>query len=291
MSLADVEKAFAQLLSPDDREISKAVESWRPWYGKRKGSAYDEGKELRAQFKALGFDPAAEVAMTHDEVIALSIETAAKADVAAAATTFLLTASPDRARALWQSPLRSVSIIRNTPKHAFKGAPACDICGVPKKSEWSPISAANSARHGYVGEDHELLDHALLARWFSKAEPPKPKAVDLSGFRKAIKIIADAPETATCVKVATAIKKELGGHIDPWRYFFETLGYAGVLKNKVMTGNLQRWTNACDRHGFGRSEVPAPARHWRRGQGFDREIFESLFPEIKLPAALRAPEE
>lgn len=290
MSLADVENTFRRLVEAVDPETIDAIEEWCPWYGKRKGPAYDDGEELRTRLKALEFDPAAEIVMSHDEVIALSIATAAEADVGAAANAFLLTASPDRSRAVWQAPLRSVSSIRNTPKHALTGKPNCAICGVEKKAHWSPITAAKYARHGYVGEDYQLLDHALVARWFAQTEPPKPKAADLSNFRRAIKIVSDAPESATCVKVATAIKKEMGGHIDSWRYFFETLGYAGVLSNKVMPGNLQRWTNACDRVGFGRSEVPAPARHWSRGQGFDREIFETLFPGIKLPAALRAPE-
>lgn len=291
MALPEIEPAFWKLVETDDPATNKILKAWAPWYVKKTGAAYKDGDEVRAQLKALGYDPSAEIVMGHDEVVDLSRKTAAKADVAAAASAFLLSASPDPARARYQSPLRAISIIRNTPKHASTGKTSCDICGTPKKSEWSPINAAVRTKRGYTGEDWELLDNAMVTRWFAKTSAPKPKSADVAKFREVIKVFSDAPENATGVKVATALKKEFGGHIDPWRYFVETLGFCGVLKTPFMPGNLQAWTNAQGRRGGpGRSEAPSPSCYWRRKQGFDREVFETLFPEIKLPTSLHAPE-
>lgn len=159
-----------------------------------------------------------------------------------------------------------------------------------KKNNWSPVNAAARIPRGYTGEDWELLDNTMVMRWFAQTHCPRVSSKDLTAFRSVLQIIADAPPSATSVQIAATLKKTLRGHIDPWRYFFETLGYSGVLKTSVQPGPLQAWTNAVDRRSASRSDVPTPCCHWRRSMGFDAGVFQSLFPKVKLPAAIRATE-
>jgi hypothetical protein len=289
MSFKKAEAIFWAIVDSDDPELAEWVTEWCPWYVAPKYSSYEDGEEVRAAFREYGLEPTTVVSMSHSRVVSLAMEAARVADVSAAAAAFIIAATPDPANARFQNPLRAVSIIRNLPKHTFAGDTACDVCGAPKQSSWKPLNAASQFPGGYTGEDWEIFDNAMIVRWFNHAAPPTPTAKHLTMFRRVLKTISDAPGTATSVKVAALLKKEHKGHIDPWRYFFETLGYAGVLQTDAQPGNLQCWTNVGDRkQGGGRSEVPTPCRHWRREMGFNAEVFADLFPQIKLPASLRS---
>ena len=101
-------------------------------------------------------------------------------------------------------------------------------------------------------------------------------------------MIADAKPDETCVKIAKQLKKVFKGHLDAWSYFFEVLGFSGVLSTPVEPGYLQEWTDVSDRNKrSARSETPSPCCHWRRSMGMDGDIFHMLFPKCRLPKSLR----
>ncbi|MCA9175374.1 MAG: hypothetical protein KDB14_12910 [Planctomycetales bacterium] len=285
MSFATAEKIFFDILNSDDPELRAVVEAWCPWYASKQYSSYEDGEEVREALREHGFEPTTAVKLSHSRVVALAIEAGSGADVSAAASAFVLSASGGRH--WWQNPLRAVSIIRNLPKHRFEGSESCDICGTAKEEEWLPLDVAQRFPGGFSGEDWQVLDNLMMVRWFRQAQCPPPTSDDLAAFRRVLQVIADAPPTDSSVKVASLLKKQLKGPVDPWRYFLETLGYAGVLKTEAQPGNLQVWTNRCDRK-YGQGEVATPCCHWRRSHGFDANVFAELFPQVKLPANLKA---
>lgn len=291
MSLQQAEKVFWEVVASNDPELAEWVTEWRTSYASTRFENYDDGEDVRTALREFGYEPTTTIKVSHSRIVSLATTAAKDADVKAAASAFILSASPDPSRSQFQNPLRAISIVRNVPKHRFTGTVSCDVCGEPKEQEWLPLSAASQFPSGYTGEDWMVLDNTMIARWFSQTSCPAPRAKDLMAFRRVIKTIADAPPTATSVKIAAALKKELKGDIDSWRYFFETLGYAGVLRTNVQPGHLQAWTNACARRGAGRSEVPTPCCHWSRSMGFDSTVFADLFPQIRMPASLKSPED
>lgn len=287
MSLRTAEKIFWEIVGSEDAELAEWVAAWSSSYASPRYSSYEEGEDVRSALREFGFEPTTTLKLSHSRIVSLGRDAAADADVSAAASVFLLSANPDQSQ--FQNPLRAVSIIKHLPKHRFTGERSCDICGEPKEQEWRPLDAAKRFPSGYTGEDWNILDNLMIVRWFHQADCPEPTANDLTAFRRVLKIVAQAPAEDNSVKIAKQLKKELKGHIDSWRYFFETLGYAGVLKTDAQPGNLQTWTNRSERrYGRGGSEVPTPCCHWRRSMGFAPDVFASLFPQIKLPASLKA---
>jgi hypothetical protein len=294
MSLAKAESLFHQLSSTDDPELIQMVSEWWPSYRYRKR---EEGNRLIAQFRKRGINPCLKATISHDRVVSLADDAAHNTDVETAALAFLCATNPERQNApLWLNPLRAVSVIRNIRKHRFQGDDAddefseydqCVVCGEVRKPVWEPVYAANNLPSGWCGEDYEVINHVMIARWFRQTEPPKVTPKDKSAFRRFLKVVADAPQKATTRQVSQVLLKEINGLVE-WSFHLEALGFAGVLKTERQPGNLQQWVNHCDRKKRITVEMRTPACHWRRHGGFDSEVFAQLFPAITLPVKLRS---
>lgn len=286
MSLQSAEKRFAKIVESEDEDLIELIAEWCPWFASRRYGSFDEGEEIRNGLRELGIEPTAGVKLSHSRVISLAVEAALKTDVVAAADAFIMSAQNGCAH--FQNALRSISIIRNLPKHRFDGDFNCMVCGIQKEQEWYPLNAASSFKDGCAGGDSAWLDNLMTVRWFNRSVHSEPSRSEISSFNKVLKIIDGASPKDTSVKIAKVLKNEMGGDIYSWRYFFDTLGFAGVLKTGVHPGNLQAWTNFCDRDfGPARSDVASPCCFWRRSMGFDRDVFASLFQNIKLPRGLQ----
>lgn len=286
--LQDAEYVFWSLIGSNDPELVAAIASWHPCYAAPKyGKFYDKGENVRAQIESLGIDLSISLQLTHTEIVSLATDAAASANPQSAGLAFIRAAQPKNVGAVWQNPLRAISCIKTISAHEIDGDTSCAECGAPRIDEWRPISAAREFSGGYTGECWTVLRNTMVTRWFNQTEPSPPKQSHLKAFRVMLKLIAEADPKATAVKIAHRFKKELGGDVYVWRYFMETLGYAGVLKTDRQPGNLQQWTKFSERRG--RGEAPPPSCHWRRSMGFDPVVFNTLFPRIRLPADLKAP--
>jgi hypothetical protein len=235
--------------------------------------------------------------ISHDRVVSLAIDAARNADVGAAASAFVCATNPQRKDApLWLNPLRAVSVIHNMPKHRFQRSgqddeiseyEQCMVCGEVRKAVWEPVSAANNLPAGWCGEDDEVMNNVMVARWSQQTELPKVTSQDKSAFRRFLKAVSDAPQKATALQVSQLLLKEIKGLVE-WAFHLEALGFAGVLRTDKQAGNLQQWVNHCDRKKRITVEMRTPACHWRRHMGFDSEVFAQLFPGITLPVKLRS---
>ena len=289
-TLAKAEREFWTIVQSNDDDLLAWVAEWCGWFlCDKRYSSYEDGDEVRGALREFGIEPTLAVKLKHSRIVSLAREAAAAADVALAASAFIISSNVEAEFAQWQNPLRAISCIKQLPSHRFKGSVSCDVCGAPNEDEWVPMDAAQQFPSGYTAECWEVLDNTMIARWFAKADVPKPRGSDLKAFRAVLRVTSTVDPTFTAVKIAKELKKQLGGNVDTWRFFFETLGYAGVLKTDRQPGNLQEWTDASDRQGGGgRSEAPPPSCHWRRSMGFDGDVWDELFPQVRLPKALAA---
>jgi hypothetical protein len=224
-------------------------------------------------------------------------------DIKAAASIFLYATNPAHQDApRWVNPLRAASMIYQMPKHRFESDyddddeeaedpddpfSQCLICGSNRKPIWDPIEAANSLPSGYSGDDFLVLEQVMITRWFTQAVLPDVTRKDESAFRQFLKVIAAAPGKATALHISRLLLKEIKGFVE-WSFHFEALGFAGVLSVPKQPGNLQKWTDYRDRKKPLTTEMPTPTCHWRRHMGFDADVFQSLFPNVTLPAKLCA---
>ena len=292
MSLPKAERTFQSLLSDNRPEVVDLLENWEPSYSLGKTS---EAIEAIARFKALDIDPRTRVTVQHNRVVTLARAAAAGADVAAAASAFVRsTNAPQDGNSMWLNPLRSISKIRQMPKHAFSCEEDdldsdyldCSRCGETRKTKWCPVRAAWDVRTGWSGDDFEVLNQVMVARWFSQSDTPEVTDKDVRAFKKVLSVISDAPQKATTNQISKLLRVQIKGSIE-WSFHLETLGFAGVLKVNRQPGNLQQWVDFCDRKKSLAIEMRTPACHWRRGMGFDEAVFAELFPDIALPRKLR----
>ena len=292
MSLPKAERTFHALISDPRTEVVQLLESWEPSFANGKKPA---AIEAIASFKALKIDPRMRVKVKHNRVVSLAHVAAAEADVAAAATAFIRsTNAPQNGNSMWLNPLRAISIIRQIPKHQFfsedpdQDSPLldCSLCGETRVTRWCPVKAAWDVRTGWSGDDFEVLNQVMVARWFGQVDPPKATTKDVREFQKVLSIIGDAPAKATSQQISKTLVKQLKGTTE-WSFHLETLGFAGVLKVDRQPGNLQKWVDFCDRKKSLNVEMRTPACHWRRSMGFDEAVFGELFPNVTLPRKLR----
>jgi len=291
MSLPKAEKLFVELATTEDADLVRMIGEWEPFYRHRKR---EEGNRLIAQFKERGIDACLSAELSHDRVVSMAIDAAEKSDMAAAASAFVYATNPtDENRKRWLNPLRAVSLILRLPRHRFQSDDdeesrydQCGVCGEYRKATWMPMNAANDLPSGYTSEDFQVFKTLMIARWSNQTAPPTVTRKDEMAFRRFLKVIADAPAKATALQVSRELAKKLKGYVE-WSFHLEALAFAGILKTDKQPGNLQQWTNFNERKKTGH-EVPTPMCHWRRRMGFDPDVFELLFPSIKLPAHLRA---
>ena len=196
----------------------------------------------------------------------------------------------DWERVRWLIPLRAISNIAQLPRHPYDDHDGeCGICGLPSESTWDPIRAAWTMTVGDCGEDRQVLENAMMVRWFNASVPPVTNESDIKLFDQVTRFIADADDRITAYKLAKLVKRQFKGQEETWRLFFETLGFAGVLRTDKQPGHLQQWTDWKDRApSRAQGDARSPACYWRRELGFDSDVFHELFPECTLPKRLRA---
>jgi len=290
MQLYQAEKLFSRLITTSDEKLLTTFEQW-DWSTSRDDAEFEDVAELVSGLAELGVDVWAETEVSHSRLVSLAVKASAESDLSAAADAFILGADPAiKDHGKWQQPLRALSLIHELPRHKYEGYDGmCCVCGAGESSIWSPIKAAKLLPSGYSGEEYEVLANTMFVRWFQRTERPKLNKKNVTFFNKLVKSINNVPANATAVKTAGLLKKEFGGDVYTWRYFMETLGFAGVLRVDRQPGNLQKWVDLHDRpQPRSKNETPSPACHWRRGMGFDRNVFEQLFPTGRLPFALRS---
>ncbi len=285
-TLEEAESLYHRLLSNDDPRLSNLVRDWRPWM-------WDKDEELNKvrEMELFDVDPKEEAVVSHSKTVSLAVEAIKAATLASAANAFICSTVHSDNSNFWMGPLQSVSLVGKISEHQQIDHP-CTICGLRESVSWSPLHSAQRDLVGLFydeGMGAETLSHVMRVRWFNQITPPTPSDRQRKLFADAIDTIATCEPNFSAVRTAKELKKRLKGDESSWRYFVETLGFAGVLKTAIQPGNLQVWTNVSNRIDKGiRSETPPPACHWKRSMGFDSDVFSGLFPEIKLPKSLAA---
>ena len=288
MILQQAERLFLRLVEPDDEDLQSLVDEWEPYYQHRNN---EYGNELIEGFKEYSIDPCLSATAKHSQVISMGIAAASAADVQAAADAFICAiAINDAQRVRWLIPLRAISNTLHLPKHRYIDDDGrCEICGEKQVAKWTPMTAVTCLRYGDCGEDWQVLNNVMMVRWFNQSEPPTPSRTDAALFKAVLKFIADAEPDTRAYKLAKLIKKQFKGQEETWRVFFETLGFAGVLKTDKQPGHLQTWTNMNRRAPpTGQGDARSPMCYWQRSSGFDAAVFKQLFPKFSLPKPLIA---
>lgn len=290
MTLQETEQVFHRLAQTDDKNLISLVAAWDPEeYGNLDQISDEYG--IVPKLKEYGINPRVQATLKHDQIILLGLQAAASANVRAAANAFVCAiAINDPQRVRWLIPLRAISNILHLPKHQYKDDDGrCVICGEETQATWEPMWASFELGSGDCGEDWEVLKNVMMVRWFNASDPPKPQSVDVALFKKALKFIADADNDLGALKLAKLMKRHFKGLEATWRLFFETLGFAGVLKTDKQPGHLQQWTDQALRaRPLARGDARSPMCYWKREFGFNATVFEQLFPDYRLPKSLRA---
>jgi hypothetical protein len=244
-----------------------------------------------------GLDPELKVVCDHDSIVRRARKAVAAVRIEEAASAFVAGLAAESV--IWRGVLRAYAVCRNLPAHkplldedAYD--PPCGICGQPIQIEWCPVEdGASLATAGLIGvhdESVSLLSAAVCLEWFRGVTPPELTPSDWKRVAELFSIIDGVPASTTGTQLAKALKSMITGSDADREAIVETLGFAGVLVNPLMPGDLQAWTNWNTRpFGKGKNaEMYPPSCGWRREYGVDAEVFSLLFPKAKLPKTLVA---
>ncbi len=290
MTLEKAERVFHTLAQTDDKELLSLLAEWDPT------EDYDHVSDdygVLPQLREYGIEPRARATLKHDQIVSLGVKAASAANLSAAASAFVCSiAINDPQRVRWLIPLRAISNTLHLPQHRYQDDDGnCFICGEAAQSTWELMWAMSSLSCGDCGEDWELFDNIMMVRWFNGCDTPKVRREDSKLFQQVINFIASADDELPALKLAKQLKRQFKGVEDTWRLFFETLGFAGVLKTDKHPGHLQQWTDKALRaRPLGRGDARSPMCYWKRKFGFNTTVFEQLFPSFTLPPTLRARE-
>lgn len=245
--------------------------------------------------RTFGLDPTLKVTCDHDSIIRRARKAVAAVQIEDAGNAFVAGLAAESA--IWRGVLRAYAVCRNLPAHkplldeeAYD--PPCDICGQPLRFEWCPVddgaSLATAGVIGVVDESVSLLSAAMCLEWFRGVSPPELSSGDLRRAAELFNIIDRVPASTTGAQLAKSLKSLIAGSDAEREAIVETLGFAGVLVNPLMPGDMQAWTNWNVRpFGKGKNaEMYPPSCGWCREMGVDAGVFSLLFPKVKLPKTL-----
>ncbi|MCA9049408.1 MAG: hypothetical protein KDA89_11815 [Planctomycetaceae bacterium] len=245
--------------------------------------------------RTYGLDPKLTVTCDHDSIIRRARKSVAAIRMEDTGIAFV--AGLPAESVIWRGVLRAYAVCRSLPTHkplldeeAYE--PPCGICGQPLRLEWCPVedgaSLASSGMIGIVDESVSLLSAAMCLEWFRGVSPPALTSGDWKRVSELFNIIDRVPASTTGSQLAKNLKSVIAGPDAEREAIVETLGFAGVLVNPLMPGDMQAWTNWNVRpFGKGKNvEMYPPSCGWRREFGVDAEVFSLLFPKAKLPKTL-----
>jgi hypothetical protein len=244
-----------------------------------------------------GLDPRLKVACDHDSIVRRARKAVAAVRIEEAASAFVAGLAAESL--IWRGVLRAYAVCRNLPAHKPRVDeeaydPPCGICGQPLRIEWCPVddgaSLATAGVIGVVDEAVSLLSAAMCLEWFRGVAPPELTSDDWSRAAELFNIIDGVPASTTGTQLAKCLTSIIAGSDAEREAFVETLGFAGVLVNPLMPGDMQAWTDWNVRpFGKGKNaEMYPPSCGWHRGLGVDPDVFLLLFPKVKLPKTLVA---
>jgi hypothetical protein len=245
--------------------------------------------------RTFGLDPQFKVTCDHDFIIRRARKAVAAIRMEDAGNAFIAGLAAESE--IWRGVLRAYAVCCNLPTHkalldeeAYD--PPCGICGQPLRFEWCPVddgaSLASAGVIGIVDEGVSLLSAAMCLEWFRGVSPPELTSGDWDRVAELFNIIDRVPASTTGTLLAKNLKSMITGSDAEREAIVETLGFAGVLVNPLMPGDMQAWTNWNVRpFGKGKNaEMYPPSCGWRRENGVDAEVFSLLFPKAKLPKTL-----
>ena len=229
--------------------------------------------------KAAGymFDPSVS---THDEAVTRAINAAYLIEPRDVAHAFV--ASLTSRRLEYRSALGSFAFARLLPHHEpenSSGRSLCDICGDPIADQRVDWNIQNFLRIKWGGMGHGQPSYMSfdLDR-FGELEKMIPRSEDWAVLERILTIAATQSPRARPDDLERAINKSLPSNRHERRVLLQILGFAGILKPRIVIPIFDRFIPFTERRT--ETELAYPFGAWRGVDAVDSDAVHFWFPEI-----------
>jgi hypothetical protein len=245
--------------------------------GWRRGPAVAPDEFDVAKAAGYMFDPSVSA---HDDAVTRAINAAYLIEPRDVAHAFVASLSSRRLE--YRSALGSFAFARFLPHHEpenSSGRSLCDICGDPIADQHVDWNIQNFVRIKWGGMGHGQPSYMSfdLDR-FRELEEMTPTSEDWALLERILTIAATQNPRARPDHLERAINKTLPSNRHERRVLLQILGFAGILKPRIVIPIFDRFVPFTERGT--ETELAYPFSAWRGVDGVDHDAVGFWFPEI-----------